>query len=121
MSQDFDNELQEKKIEDLKKREEEDLISALASGRYDLPYANLLTEKIENEALALVEEKTARALKVGAYKTLGKKAYLAVHSPNTEGISQVVEDFSRRRGPRWWNRHFSKNSKRDGGATQNNH
>ncbi len=96
MSQDFDNELQEKKIEDLKKREEEDLISALASGRYDLPYANLLTEKIENEALALVEEKTARALKVGAYKTLGKKAYLAVHSPNTEGISQVVEDIKQK-------------------------
>ena len=96
MTQDFDNDLQEKKIEDLRRKEEEDLIEALASGRYDLPYANLMTEKIGNESISLVDEKIARKLNIGTYRTLGNKVYLAVHSPNTEGISDVVEDLKQK-------------------------
>ncbi len=77
----FDEDKEEKKIQDLKEAEEEDLISILAESKYDLPYTNLLTVPIDNDALRLVDEDQARSLEVAPFKIVGKNLSLAVRAP----------------------------------------
>jgi type IV pilus assembly protein PilB len=80
MSIQFDEEKQNQKIADLVRKEEEDLVQLL-SGKYGVEYASLLGAGVNTDALRLVDEKTARALKVAAYAMVGKKVKLAARNP----------------------------------------
>ncbi len=84
----FDDEKEERKLTDLKKQEEEDLVQVLAASKYNLPYVNLLTQTIENEALRLIPEESARAFEIAPFKLVGKTAHVAVRSPSRD---EVVE------------------------------
>ena len=81
----FDETQQKKRLTELRTEEEEDLVSMLAETKYGVPYANLLSLPIDNDAIRLMEEKDARALDVAPYKLIGKKISLAVRSPIADG------------------------------------
>lgn len=87
----------QKRLDDIRKNEEEDLIQVLATERYGLPYVNLALLPIENEALRYVSEEEARALEVGPFKVVGKHIHVVIHTPNTPGavkFKQMMEEKS---------------------------
>jgi type IV pilus assembly protein PilB len=90
----FDEEQQDKRIEQLREDEEENLIAILASNRYGISSVDLSAQSIDNDAIRLLEEKEAREYDVGPYKLVGKKLSLAVRSPLAPGAikaKQILE------------------------------
>src|SRR3990167_3906669 len=92
----FDEEKQNKQLDDLHKQEEEQLVASLAQSKYNLPYIDLYRLGIDNEALRAIPEKDARAMKVAPFKLVGKSIYIAVRSPSPELLSKLKEDMERR-------------------------
>ncbi|MEO5635394.1 MAG: GspE/PulE family protein [Candidatus Paceibacterota bacterium] len=78
----FDEEGQKKKLDDILKEEEEELVKTLAESKYGLPYVNLYNLGIDNEALRAIPEDEARALKVAPFKLFGKNIYIGVRTPD---------------------------------------
>lgn len=72
----------QKRIDDIRKNEEEDLIQVLATERYGLPYVNLAVMPIENEALRYVSEDDARELGVAPFKVVGKNIHVVIVTAN---------------------------------------
>jgi general secretion pathway protein E len=93
---DFDEEKQNKKIEELYKEEEEELVRTLADSKYKLPYVNLFHEVIDNESLRAIPEEEAKEAKVAPFKLFGKQIFIALRSPQPEILSKLTEDMSRR-------------------------
>ncbi len=91
MPSDFDESAQNKKIDDLKKREEEEVVEILALSKYSLPYINLQNAAIDNEALRLIPEKEARAAEVAPFQIVGKSVHLGVHAPSRPEIQGIVD------------------------------
>lgn len=85
----FDEEEQQKRYNQLRTEEEEDLVAMLATTRYSIAYVNLANLPIDNDAIRLLEEKDARAYDVGPYKLVGKKISLAVRSPIADGARKA--------------------------------
>lgn len=92
---DFDEEKQNKQLDEIRKEEEEQLVEVLASSKYGLPYANLHRLGIDNEALRSISEADARELKVGPFKLSGKNIFIAVRSPSPELLARLKEDMER--------------------------
>lgn len=84
----FDEEKQNKQIEELRRQEEEDLIQVLAQSKYNLPYINLAGVVVENEALRFIEEKDARDAGLAPFKIIGKNVHIAIRTP----LKKEVED-----------------------------
>jgi len=93
---DFDEEKQNKQLVDLKRKEEEDLVSMLAETKYGLPYVDLYRVGIDNEALRSISEADARKLKIAPFKLVGKNIYIALRSPTDELKSSLREDMERK-------------------------
>ncbi len=91
----FDEEKQIKKLETLKKEEEEELARIL-SQKYGLDYVDLSKESISTDALRLIPEATARAAEAAAYDRVGKKVSVAIRTPNSERVVAVIDDLKRR-------------------------
>lgn len=87
----FDEDRQKKRIDELRRSEEESLVAMLAESKYQVPYVNLGSLPIDNDAIRLLEEKDARAFDVGPYKLIGKKLSLAVRSPFADGALKAKE------------------------------
>ncbi len=81
----FDENAQNKRVNDLRDRDEENLVAMLAQDRYGIPYADLSSMAIDNDAIRLLTEKDAREMDVGPYKLIGKRLSLAVRSPVADG------------------------------------
>lgn len=79
-----------KKLEDLKKREEEEAIYILAQAKYNLPYVDLGMTTIENAAIRLLEEPEARERLIAPFKLSGTKVHIAVHSPEKDGVRETI-------------------------------
>lgn len=92
---DFDEEKQNKKIEDLHKEEEEELTATLAESKYHLPYINLYRAVIDNEALRAIPEAEARKMNVAPFKLFGKNIFIAVRSPSEELLASLKDDMQR--------------------------
>ena len=92
---DFDDEKQNKQLEEEHKQEEEELVSILAGSKYNLPYINLASIGIDNEALRAMTEKEAREMNVGCFKLSGKNIAIAVRSPSEDLLSKVKEQMER--------------------------
>jgi len=88
----FDDEKGKKKLDELRKQEEEELMQMLAETKYHIPYVNLLTLMIENDALRVVPEETARNLGIAGFKIIGKNIHIAVHTPNKEGLDAYKKE-----------------------------
>lgn len=92
----FDDEKQNKNLEELQKKEEEDLILAIAMPRYGVQAINLHNLPIDNDALRSMPEEEARAEEVAPFKVLGKDLHVAVRSPREEKIKFLTEYFSKK-------------------------
>ena len=93
----FDDEKQQKKLDDLKKVEEEQLVEFLAQSKYNIGSVNLSDLPVENEALRSVREKDAREWEIGPFKLSGKNIHVAVRSPQPDKIS-FLESYFKGRG-----------------------
>jgi type IV pilus assembly protein PilB len=92
----FDEEKQNKQLEDLHKLEEEQLVATLAESKYNLPYIDLYRLGIDNEALRAISEKDSRAMNVAPFKLFGKNIFIAVRSPNDDLLKKLKEDMERK-------------------------
>jgi type IV pilus assembly protein PilB len=90
----FDEDGQQKRIDNLRKQEEEELVQLLAETKYGIPYVNLGSQPIDNDAIRLLPETEAKAFEVGPYKLVGKKVMLAVRSPIADGAVKAKEALS---------------------------
>ncbi len=87
----FDDEKQNKQLDDLRKVEEEQLVSVLAESKYGLPYIDLYRFPLDNEALRIISEKEAREMKVAPFKLSGKNVLIAVRTPDPDILSKMTE------------------------------
>ncbi len=92
----FDEEKQNKQLEDIHKEEEEQLVATLAESKYGLPYINLYRLGIDNEALRAISENDSREMNVGAFKLFGKNIFIALHTPTDSLMERLKEDMERR-------------------------
>ncbi len=92
----FDEEKQNKQLDELHKQEEEELVAALAESKYGLPYIDLYRLGIDNESLRAISEKDSREMNVGPFKLFGKNIFIAVRSPSDELIGRLKEDMERK-------------------------
>jgi hypothetical protein len=92
----FDEEKQNKQLDDLHKQEEEQLVATLAESKYGLPYVDLYRLGVDNEALRAISEKDSREMNVAPFKLFGKNIFIAVHSPSDELLRQLKDDMERK-------------------------
>lgn len=93
---DFDEEKQNKQLEDLRKEEEEQLVASLAESKYDLPYIDLYRLGIDNEALRAMPEKDALEMKVAPFKLSGNNVFIAVRTPTPELFDRLKDLMERK-------------------------
>lgn len=91
----FDEDKQNKQLDELRRKEEEELVSVLSESKYGLPYVDLYRLGIDNEALRFIDEKEAQALKVAPFKLSGKNIFIALRSPSKELEDKLTEDMAR--------------------------
>jgi type IV pilus assembly protein PilB len=87
----FDEDKQKRKMVDLLKREEEELVQLL-SGKYGIEYVDLTVTTISTDALRLIEEGLARKNKVAAFALVDKKVKVATRLPEDPSIQSVLAD-----------------------------
>lgn len=92
---DFDDEKQNKQLDEIHKKEEEQLVATLAESKYGLPYIDLSRLGIDNEALRAISEKDCRELNVAPFKLFGKNIFIALRSPNDDLIKRLKDDVER--------------------------
>jgi len=86
-----DEEKQEKRLDDLRKKEEEDLVRTLAATKYGLNFIDLKQIPINAEALKIVEEKVAREAMLAVYDKVAKKLKIAILSPANEKAAIIIK------------------------------
>jgi type II secretory ATPase GspE/PulE/Tfp pilus assembly ATPase PilB-like protein len=91
----FDETKSNKKVADLRKKEEEDLASIL-SNKYGLEYIDLSVTAINTEALQLITEETAKQAEMAIFNKIGKKISIALRSPNNEEARNVIKELEER-------------------------
>jgi len=91
----FDEEKQNKQLEDIHKEEEEQLVETLAGSKYNLPYINLYQTVVDNEALRTIPEEDARKMNAAPFKLFGKNIYIAIRSPSPTLIAELTESMER--------------------------
>lgn len=92
----FNDEAQNKQLEDLHKEEEEELIEVLAESKYGIPYINLRHLGVDNESLRVIPEEDARKMNVAPFKLSGKNVYIALRSPSEE-LKRSLKDIASRK------------------------
>ncbi|MEY2664385.1 MAG: type pilus assembly ATPase PilB, type pilus assembly protein PilB [Candidatus Parcubacteria bacterium] len=85
----FDEDKQNRRVTDLHKREEEELVQLLAS-KYGTEYVDLTITAISSDALRLIEEKDAREAKAAGYALIDKKIRVAVRNPEDPKVAELV-------------------------------
>jgi len=93
MSVQFDEDKQNRKLGELKEKEEEDLARDVAS-RYDLEYIDLSSVPVDMDALRLIPETVAREAQMAPANQIGKKVKIAVLSPTNLKAKAVADGLS---------------------------
>jgi type II secretory ATPase GspE/PulE/Tfp pilus assembly ATPase PilB-like protein len=91
----FDEDKSIKRIEDLNKREEEELAQLLAS-RSNLPYVTFSVTPVNTDALRLIDEHRAREARMAIYDKVDKNLEIGILSPKTEEMLKVLEELKTR-------------------------
>lgn len=92
----FDEEKQNKQLDEIHKEEEEQLMATLAESKYHLPYVNLYHAVVDNEALRAIPEDEARKMNIAPFKLFGKNIFIALRSPSPELIKSLTEEMGRK-------------------------
>ncbi len=91
----FDEDKQIKKVQDLYRKEEEELAQILAA-RSGLPYVNFTITPVNTDAIRIVEESVARESKFVVYDKVDKRLEVAILSPENEHTKEAVEALTQR-------------------------
>lgn len=91
----FDEDKQIKKVQDLYRKEEEELAQILAA-RSGLPYVNFTITPVNTDAIRIVEEAVAREAKFVVYDKVDKRLEVAILSPENEHTKEAVEALKQR-------------------------
>ena len=86
----FDDVVQNHKLDDLHKEEEESLMKVL-SDKYGLPYVDLRGIAPEPDAMRFVKEEDARASGAVPFKISGNKLFVATINPNNPKLEEVYK------------------------------
>ncbi len=90
----FQEQDQEKRLETVRRKEEEDLARIL-SEKYGVGYVDLTRLPIDTEALRLVPEERAREALAVPFKVARRKVWLAVHSPGNLKTKELIDTLER--------------------------
>lgn len=91
----FNDEADDKQLEELHKQEEEQLVAMLAESKYNLPYIDLYRVGVDNEALRAIPEKEALEMKVAPFKLFGKNIFIGLRSPNKDLLTKLQDMMQR--------------------------
>ena len=91
----FDETKSNKRVANLRKKEEEDLASIL-SNKYGLEYIDLSAVSINTDALQLITEETSKEAEMAIFNKIGKKISIAVRSPNNEKAKNIIKELEER-------------------------
>jgi type II secretory ATPase GspE/PulE/Tfp pilus assembly ATPase PilB-like protein len=83
-------EKQDQRLDEFRRKEEEDIVRILAT-RYGFNFIDLKTIPINTEALRIVEENVAREAKMAVYDKVNKKLKIALFSPKNEKAVIVLK------------------------------
>lgn len=92
----FNEEKQNKQLDDLHKQEEEELVATLAESKYNLPYIDLSRLGVDNEALRAISEKDSREMNIAPFKLFGKNIFIAIHTPSDDLLKKLKDDMERK-------------------------
>ncbi|MBI2121055.1 MAG: type II/IV secretion system protein [Parcubacteria group bacterium] len=87
----FEEEKQLKKLDEIHQQEEEELARIL-SAKYGVSYIDLTTTAIDSDALRTVTETAARKSLLAPFHMIGKKLFVAVHSPNNKDTRFTIAE-----------------------------
>lgn len=87
----FDEDKQNKKVDELLKKEEEELAKML-SQKYGIEYLDLSRLSIETDGLRLIPEADAREAKLAVFEMTGHKLKVAVLSPENDATLRALDD-----------------------------
>jgi len=91
----FNEEKQNKRLNELRRKEEEELVQLL-SQKHGVQYMDLSRVSINTDALRLIPEETARAVEVALFDQTGKKLRMAAHSPNKQEVQDIISNLKDR-------------------------
>lgn len=80
----------DKRVEFLRKREEEELAQVL-SKKYGVEYVDLTLVSINSDALRVIPEAEARATESAAFGKVGKRLSVAVRAPENDKVKALVK------------------------------
>jgi len=89
----FDEEKQDKRVDELHLKEAEGLAQMLSS-RYNLTYIDLTKVTISTDGLRLVPEEDAKAAGLASFHLSGRNVDIAVLTPNNPKIANIVSDLA---------------------------
>lgn len=91
----FDTKHTDRKLAEVREREEEDVANIL-SEKYGMPYLDLSLREIDSDALRTIKEEDARRAEIIAFAKISKTLSVAVHNPNNPALAKVIEDLAGR-------------------------
>jgi len=85
----FNDQDEQKRVDFLRKREEEELAQVL-SQKYGVEYVDLTLVAVNVDALRLITEEEAKATEAAAFGRVGKKVSVAVRAPENPKVKALV-------------------------------
>ena len=92
----FEETKQQRKLAELRKKEEEERVKILAS-KYKIPYQDLSTVPIDTDALKVISESDSRKGELAVVQRIGKNLQIGVKNPETLETRKILEDLKRQR------------------------
>ena len=86
----FNEEKQNRDLDELRKKEEEDSVQILSS-KYGIPYLDLGPAPINQDALRAITEEDAKAANVAPFNRIDKKIQIGVLAPHSQKTIQAIE------------------------------
>lgn len=90
----FNDRKQDERLDELRKREEEQLADMLA-GKYGVEYVDLTKKSIDTDALRLIPETEAREGEVAAFRKINKKLMVAMRAPERDNSVRAIQNLER--------------------------
>jgi type IV pilus assembly protein PilB len=90
----FNEDKQKRKINDLLRREEEELVQIIGA-KHGIDYVDLSTVSISTDALRLIGESAAREARAAAYAIIDKKVKIATRNPDDSKVAAIVENLKK--------------------------
>jgi len=91
----FQEEKQKSKLEEIKEREEEELVQVLAQ-KYQIPYTDLSKMSIDLDYLKLIPEETSRDGKIAVFQGVAKKLQVGMRNPDLPLTQNTVKELEKK-------------------------